>query len=437
MAARKGRRGAGEGAIYKDASGRWRATADLGRKDGKRQRKYLSGRTRAEVAEKLRKLRRQQEDGVVVAVTSGKKPPTVGQWLTFWVEHIAPARVRPSTLDGYRSKVNHRLIPALGGYKLEALQPETVEAWRDELLAEGLAAATVRQCFRILSRALKVAVQRGKVARNVCALVDAPSVQRDEIQPLTAQQARQVLKVAAGDVNPARWSVALSLGLRQGEALGLAWEAVDLDRGTLTVRQALQRRPWQHGCGDEPCGKKRAGSCPNRVGGGGLLLTAPKSRAGRRTITLPRPLVRALREQLDRQQKAAEQAGDMWKNEWNLVFTRPNGRPIDPARDWATWKRLLEQAGVPHARLHDARHTAATLLLAQGTPARVAMEILGHSQISLTLDTYSHVVPEMQRDAADRIGQTLWDDDTDSDDAAETEQPATDDEDSDGSTSAA
>ncbi|OHV33533.1 MULTISPECIES: tyrosine-type recombinase/integrase [Pseudofrankia] len=409
MAARKGRRGAGEGAIYKSPDGRWRASVDLGWRDGKRQRKYLSGRTRAEVAEKLRKLRRQQEDGVVVAVTTGKKPPTVGQWVTFWVEHIAPARVRPSTLDGYRSKVNHRIIPALGGYKLEALQPENVETWRDELLAEGLAPATVRQCFRILSRALKVAVQRGKVARNVCALVDAPAVQRDEIRPLTAQQARQILKVAADDVNPARWSVALSLGLRQGEALGLAWDAVDLVRGTIAVRQALQRRPWQHGCGDTPCGKKRAGSCPSRVGGGGLVLVAPKSRAGRRTITLPRPLVRALRDQRDRQRKAAEHARDLWKNEWNLVFTQPNGCPLDPARDWATWKRLLEQAGVPHARLHDARHTAATLLLAQGTPARVAMEILGHSQISLTLDTYSHVIPEMQRDAADGIGSVLWD----------------------------
>ncbi|WP_045875087.1 site-specific integrase [Pseudofrankia sp. DC12] len=411
MPARKGRRGAGEGAIYKDATGRWRAVVDLGWKNGKRQRKYLSGQTRAEVAEKLRKVRRQQEDGVVVVVTSGKKPLTVDQWLTFWVGHIAPARVRPSTLDGYRSKVNHRIIPALGGYKLEALQPENVEAWRDELLAEGLAPATVRQCFRILSRALKVAVQRGKVARNVCALVDAPSVERDEIQALTAGQARQILKVAADDFNPARWSVALSLGLRQGEALGLAWDAVDLVRGTLAVRQALQRRPWRHGCGETPCGKKRAGSCPARVGGG-LVLVAPKSRAGRRTITLPKPLIRALRAQRDRQQKAAEQAGDLWKNEGNLVFTQPNGRPIDPARDWATWKRLLELAGVPHARLHDARHTAATLLLAQGTPARVAMEILGHSQISLTLDTYSHVVPELQRDAADRIGSALWGDDT-------------------------
>ena len=216
----------------------------------------------------------------------------VDQWLTFWLDHVAPARVRASTLDGYRSKVTHRIIPTLGGYKLDALQPEHVEAWRDALFADGLASATVLQCFRILSRALKVAVQRGKVARNVCTLVDVPSVQRDEVRPLTAEQARAILKVAATDYNPARWSVALSLGRRQGEALGLGWDAVDLDRGTLAVRQALQRRPWRHGCADEPCGKKRAGSCPARVGGG-VVLDRPKSRAGRRTLTLPKQLVRA------------------------------------------------------------------------------------------------------------------------------------------------
>jgi hypothetical protein len=183
------------------------------------------------------------EDGAAVVVASGTKPLAVGHWLTFWLDHVAPARVQPSTLDGYRSKVTHRIVPARGGYRLDALQPEHVEAWRDGLRAEGLAAATVLQRFRILSRALMVAVQRGKISRNVCTLVDAPSVDRDEVRPLTAVQARRILAVAADDQNPARWSVALSLGLRQGEALGIAWDAVDLDAGTLTVRQALQRRP--------------------------------------------------------------------------------------------------------------------------------------------------------------------------------------------------
>jgi integrase len=241
------------------------------------------------------------------------------------------------------------------------------------------------QAHRVLSRALKVAMQRGKVARNVCALVDAPSVERDEVRPLSGQDTRRVLEAASGRRNAARWSVALALGLRQGEALGLTWDAVDLDAGMLTVRQALQRQP-----------------------GKGLVFVQPKSRAGRRTVALPGPLRNALR--AHRAAQAAERiaAGSAW-DDHNLVFCQENGRPLDPRSDHRAWRALLGEARVRPARLHDARHTAASLLLQQGVPARVAMEVLGHSQISLTLGTYSHVVPEVAEDAARRMGEALWD----------------------------
>ncbi len=227
-------------------------------------------------------------------------------------------------------------------------------------------------------------MQRDKVARNVCALVDAPSVEREEIRPLAAEEARRVLEAARGCRIAARWSVALALGLRQGEALGLAWDAVDLDLGTLTVRQALQRQP-----------------------GVGLVIVQPKSRAGRRTIALPGPLRDALRAHRKAQLAERMAAGSQW-HEHDLVFCQVDGRPIDSRSDHRAWRALLSDAGVRQARLHDARHTAATLLLQQGVPARVAMEILGHSQISLTLGTYSHVVPEVAEDAARRMGEALW-----------------------------
>jgi integrase len=236
----------------------------------------------------------------------------------------------------------------------------------------------------VLSRALKVAMQRDKVARNVCALVDAPSVEREEVRPLSADEARRVLEEANGRRNAARWSVALALGLRQGEALGLPWDAVDLDVGTLTVRQALQRQP-----------------------GAGLVIVQPKSRAGRRTVALPGPLREALRTHRTAQLAERMTADSMWQDN-GLVFCQVDGRPVDPRSDHRAWRTLLADAGVRQARLHDARHTAATLLLQQGVPARVAMEILGHSQISLTLGTYSHVVPEVAEDAARRMGQALW-----------------------------
>ena len=261
-----GRRGNDEGSIYQTKDGRWRAALVL--PDGRR--KYISGVTREAVARRLRQVQRLKDDGLPVG--TGGRAPTVEAWLTHWLEHIAAAKVRPSTLEGYRSKVTTRILPTLGRHRLDRLQPEHVEAWRDALLAEGLAPASVLQCHRVLSRAIKVAMQRGKVARNVCTLVDAPSVQREEVQPLTADEARRVLAAAAGRRNAARWSVALALGLRQGEALGLAWDAVDLDAGTLAVRQALQRQA-----------------------GKGLVLVKPKSRAGRRNVSLPGPLVDALR----------------------------------------------------------------------------------------------------------------------------------------------
>jgi len=209
-------------------------------------------------------------------------------------------------------------------------------------------------------------------------------VHREEIRPLSAEQARAVLTAALGHRNAARWSVALALGLRQGEALGLAWDAVDLDAGTLTVRQALQRQA-----------------------GGGLVMVPPKSRAGPRVVPMPAQLVEALRTQ--RAAQAAERlvAGSMWVDR-GLVFATVVGKPIDPRSDHRQWQQLLRAAGVPAARLHDARHTAATLLLTQGVPARVVMELLGHSQITLTLGTYSHVAPELSRDAAQRMGDALW-----------------------------
>lgn len=383
MATRKaGKRGNGEGSIYRDGTGRWRATVDLGYRNSHRRRKYLSGRSRAEVAGKLRRLLDEQEAGLEVS-TDGYAP-TFEAWLAHWLDTIAAPRLRPSTLTTYRGYIRNRIVPTLGRHRLDKLQPEHLEAFYAELTADGLSPASILQIHRIISRALKVAMQRGKLRRNVATLVEPPSVHREEVRPLTADQARAVLAAAQGRRNAARWSVALALGLRQGEALGLAWDAVDLDAGTLVVRQALQRQE-----------------------GGGLVLVPPKSRSGRRTLPLPGQLVEAIRAHRVAQATERLAAGPLW-SDTGLVFVGPTGKPTDPSADYHAWQRLLRDAGVPRARLHDARHTAATLLLTQGVPARVVMELLGHSQISLTLGTYTHVVPELARDAAARMGSALW-----------------------------
>jgi integrase len=382
MATRRGKRGNGEGSIYQDADGRWRSVVDLGYREGRRSRKYLSGATRNEVATKLRRILDEHEAGL--EINTNGHAPTIETWLNHWLDNIAVQKVRPSTLVGYRGYVRNRIIPTIGRHRIDKLRPEHLERFYAELIAEGLSPATIRQVHRITSRALKVAVQRGRLRHNVATLVELPPVIQHEIEPLTAEQARAVLATARGRRNAARWSVALAMGLRQGEALGLMWDAIDLDAGTITVRQALQRKP-----------------------GGGLVMVPPKSRAGRRVIPMPAQLTEALRAQKVSQSSERLAAGPAW-TDVGMVFATPFGKPIDPRNDYREWRQLLRDAGVPPARLHDARHTAATLLLTQGVPARVVMEILGHSQISLTLGTYTHVVPELARDAANRMGEALW-----------------------------
>ena len=376
------RNASGESSIFQDAAGRWHGFVSMGLKEnGQRDRRHASGQWRADVVVKLRALEQKRDAGVAQAAG---RAPTVTQWLDHWLDTIASRRVRPSTLARYRQLVANQITPRVGHHRLDRLLPEHIEKMYADLLASGLSGSSVLQAHRVLSRALKVAMQRGKVARNVCTLVDAPSVDRAEVVPLTADDARAILAAATTLRNGARWSVALALGLRQGEALGLPWDAVDLEGGTLAVRQALQRQA-----------------------GKGLVIVAPKSRAGRRVIALPEQVRDSLRAHRTTQLAERLAARSEWADH-GLVFAQVNGRPLDPRADHRAWRELLTSAGVRQARLHDARHTAATLLLQQGVPARVVMEILGHSQISLTLGTYSHVGAELGRDAASRIGEALW-----------------------------
>jgi integrase len=217
--------------------------------------------------------------------------------------------------------------PTLFLHRLDRLQPEHVETAYTHMLDSGLAPATVLHAHRVLSRALKIALQRGHVARNVCTLVEPPSVPHQEVQPLTRAEARRILDTAATRRNAARWSVALALGLRQGEALGLSWTDIDLDRGTLRVRYALQRQIARHGCGGT-CGRKRGADCPQRIGGG-LVLVEPKSRTSRRTIALADQFVDALTAHRAVQDADRVHAGTTWVDT-GLVFTRPAGEPSTP-----------------------------------------------------------------------------------------------------------
>ncbi|WP_241668323.1 site-specific integrase [Pedococcus bigeumensis] len=238
-----------------------------------------------------------------------------------------------------------------------------------------------------------------------------PRVPFTEVEPLTRSECQAILQAARIGRNGARWSVALSLGLRQGEALGITWADIDFAKSTLQIRRAVQRRTWEHGCIVEgtrapTCGHKRGAECPGRRNGG-IQLVETKTRASRRTIALPAPLVDELRTHRVRQAEERLVAGELWHADPDLVFPDDFGRAMDPARDWREWKALLKEAGVRDARLHDARHTAATLLLIQGVDLRTVMAIMGWTEMG-TAQRYSHAVDELRVEAARRRGESLW-----------------------------
>jgi len=407
------RRTNGDGAVYQTKDGRWRAAVDLGWKDGARQRKYLSGSTKAAVRRKVREALAQVESGL--PLTRDGVGPTVEEWLWYWYENVQSRRVRESTLAAQEVVIRRHLVPTLGKVRLRELTPEHVESLLVRLETPTFNSTSVLKVHRILSRALVVAMQRGLVSRNVSTLIDAPTPQDHEVEPLSREDAQRLLAAAQSRRNAARWTLALAIGLRQGEALGLAWPQVDLERGTVAIRQALNRPRYTHGCGRPPTCHQRPVDCP-QGSGHGMELADVKSRAGKRVVTLPQPLVDALRTHRAAQLEERLAAGSTWWTEpqapkgksWDLVFRTADGKPIGHKIDHAGWKALLVDAGVRDARLHDARHTAASLLLLLKVPARVVMDILGHSSYQLTMNTYSHVAPELNSEAAELMALALW-----------------------------
>lgn len=397
------RAAAGESSIFQGADGRWHGYVTMGRTEtGKRDRRHVERTKRAAVVKRVRELEQQRDAGMVLAAGSAT---TVGKWLDHWLNTVAKQRVREGTWTGYESKVRVHIKPALGHHQLERLQPEHLEAFYAARLAAGLAPGTVLVLHRILSRALKVAMQRGRVARNVATLVDPPSSSAEEVEPLTTAEARKVLVAARKQRNAARWSVALALGLRQGEALGARWEHVDLEAGVWRVREQRRRNPYRHGCGGACEQDVKARACPERTGG--MLVSEPKTARGRRDIGIPPQMVADLRAHRQKQLEERLAAGSAWEDH-GYVFAQRTGRPLDNRRDYGAWLELLAAAGVRRARLHDARHTAATLLLEQRVPPRVVMEILGHSTIAVTQNIYGHVMPEAVSQATTAVADVLW-----------------------------
>lgn len=339
--------------------------------------------------------------------------PTVQQLLDSYYRTTAPRRCKPNTIRDYQSLTNTWIVPHVGGIKAEALTADHLEQIYLKMEDKGLAGSSQLKLHRIMSRAWEVARRKKLVRSNITADIDAPSAGKVRIEPLTEEAARKIITVTADEWNGARWSVALALGLRQGERLGLRWSHLDLEQGEMRAWWQIQRRTYQHGC-TPACGRKRGADCPERwlqIGAGeehvagGLVLTRRKGDE-ELTVPVPPPLVAVLKRHRATQYAARQRAGNVWV-EHGLVFTTRLGGPLPPEEDARDWKDLLGRLGIPAARLHDGRHTAASLLIAQGVDIATVREILGHTDIRTT-QRYVHVTSAIARDATERIGRALW-----------------------------
>jgi integrase len=435
----KRKRASGEGSIFQLPDGRWRGQISLGSgPDGRRRRKIVEAPTAGAVQRELTKFKRSQHLGFNVAPDKR----TFGAWLHDWLQHHVKPSVRPKTFVFYECIVRNYIMPHLGRVHLQRLTAQQVQSFlnarlapsrvtvplraangravvavgeevrRTQVVAEsrspnekirapvpgrivavapdvvierpGLRPKTVRHIHRTLTAALAVAEKFGDVPRNVARLVDPPHVPKPRITFLTLPQAQAFLKAAEGDRLYALYAAILALGLRLGEATGLCRSDVDLEGGRLTVRHGLQRVA------------------------GEWRLVDPKSELSRRTVRLPSLVIHALHRHLALQEEEREAMGEGWKgNHWNLVFTSSVGTPLDERSVLRRFQGILARAGLPKMRVHDLRHSAAALLLAQGLGAKAVAELLGHSAVSFTLQTYGHLMEEAKQQTADAMDRVL------------------------------
>lgn len=371
------RRSKGEGSITELPDGRYRGAIWLPRVDGTLVRKYVRGRTRAEVSRKFTDLRSAADDGLPDGTTTG-------EYLAAWVAALPGRNLRPTTRGQYARHIAQYWTPSIGKVELVKLTPLHVEQGMAALTTRGLSATTVRSARVTLRAALADAQRDGKVRRNVAALVKPPEADRPEMRALTAEETGRLLDATRDDPFGPLFALAVSSGLRLGELVALRWTDIDTEARRLTVNQAaFQRDDRTYDFGK------------------------PKTKRSRRTVMLSAIAVDALRRQKARQAAARLAAGTAWQDRRNLVFTDVIGRHITPDHVSKAFRVAADRLGFQGVRLHDLRHTFATLALRNGVPLKVVSEALGHVSITVTADVYAHVSADQRREVADAMDRAL------------------------------
>lgn len=373
-----------EGSVYQIADGTWRGAVSI----SGGQRKYVRGDTQAEVVKKLAEIKGKLGRGESLAEESRQ---TVAEFLAEWLASIKPT-VRPRTHDAYASHIRLHVAPHLGRIRLAELTSQHVQRWLDRLAASGASARSIRRYHGVLHTALERAERWGLVRTNVAAAkpLDLPRVEDYDWKPLALDEAQKLLAVVKGYRLEAIYTVALALGLRKGELLGLRWQDVDLDAGHVWIRRQLQKNP-------------RGEGAIHLHGKSGLVPT--KTHKSKRPLPLPAALVEQLRAHRARQLRE-RLAASVW-HDFDLVFTTPKGTPLDSGQELKRFHAFLDLAGLERRRFHDMRHSAGSLLHHLGVPARDIQAILGHAHIQTTM-VYVHGTADTQRAATQRASDALF-----------------------------
>lgn len=366
------------GSVTQLKSGKYRARICMGKKaNGKPDQRYHTTRTRPEAKKWLDARLLEMKEGRVTV--DGDQ--TVKEFLHEWLEQVVKPDKAAGTYVGYEVNVRLHINPYLDNIPLADLAPEHIQQMVNKERATGQSNRTTQYALSVLKTALKQAVKWRRIARNPAEWVDAPRVRKRPPTIFTQAQAQLFLVALKGDRLEAFYTVAVALGLRRGEALALKWADVDLEAGTIAVHASLQRLEGQIG------------------------LYPTKNRSSTRTVQMPRFAIVSLREHRKRQ--VEERLHTEGWVEQGFVFTGKRGKPIDPSYVNRLFKSILQRAGLEHIRVHDLRHSAASILLAQGVPLHVVSKILGHATLATTADIYSHIYQEGFADAASRMDNAL------------------------------
>jgi len=364
------KRAAGEGSVYKRGK-RWVAQVGSGEN---REYKYFD--TQREANNWRHKKNEQIRKGLYIEGSKISLSKLLEKWLI-----IKKTSVRPNTYEQYFQIARQHINPRLGEILLRDLKPHQVQDLYTQKLAEGTSPRTTRLIHSVLHAALNYALKHGRVVRNVSDFVDLPKVPRKEMKTLDDYEVRLLLDVAEDTRLQTLFWIAVTTGMRMGEIAGLKWGDLDWKTGNIHIQRQVQRRK-----------------------GEGLVFSPPKSASGIRTIKLGKKTIEYLREHRNRQHTERMNAGENWQSH-DLIFSTPIGTPLDNSNVNKVYKQCLKKAGLPNIRFHDLRHTAATLMLQEEVNPKVVQERLGHSDISLTLNTYSHVLPSMQEEAAEKMDE--------------------------------